>query len=86
MPNLIAPDKYTDMIKSALKYLIKTRSRKRKRYPLSKIFEVLYANFKIRNNKTVKNHVYEALKKMVASKELIENKKNSTTYYKLSDN
>ena len=84
-------NKYTELIKSALKYLEKTKRRKKKQYPLDKILEVLKANAKVRKIKTNKNHVDEALKKMVASKELIEcpkkkkNKKNSPPYYKLSD-
>ena len=86
------PNKYTDMIKTALKYLEKTDIRK-EHYPTSKILEYLYANSIIRRkSKTDKNHFNEALKKMVASKELIEctkktrSKKNSISYYKLSNN
>ena len=86
------------MIKSALKNLEKTeRQNNRTRtvqFPTSKILEYLYANSIIRkNSNTEKNlfNVNKALKKMVASKELIEctmktrSKKNSK-YYKLSHN
>ena len=94
LPNLVAPDKYTDMIKSALKYLKNIERKKEKEQYLSiEILEYLYANSMIkRKSKTDKNHFNEALKKMVASKELIEctkktrSKKNSISYYTLSNN